>query len=131
MFIPGPSNSTQDQIPAHLKYVAQHGRVKCNWALDNDLLSRCASLEEYFKIFFREGSRLDTNIYFKVFANQPAYVTWTIDAKGNGWSLCIFFVEMSVPDDKPAEFMCTWVPSPFVDICIRTVPTACISQQKR
>ena len=112
-----------------MKHVAQHGRVKCNWAWDNDMLSRCVDREKYFKVFSREGIRLDTNICLKVFANQPAYVTCTTDDDGYGWSLCIFPSEMIVPDDKPAEFVCAWVPSSLIDICTRTEPTASISDR--
>ena len=36
-------------------------------------------------------------------------------------------MEMNVPDDKPSEFVCAWVPSSLVDICSRTDPNAPLS----
>ena len=79
----------------------------------------------------RGSGRLDINISLKVFANQPAYVTWTADMKGYGWSLCIFPIEMSVPDDKPADFICAWAPSSLIDICICTSPTLHMSDRDK
>ena len=110
-FLHEPSNATQELIPEGVIHVAQHGRVKTNWAMDSNMLNGCADRAAYLKLFARHGGRLDTNIYFKVYANQPVYVSWTTDAARYGWSLCILPIEMSVPDDKPAEFICAWLPS--------------------
>ena len=41
---------------------------------------------------------------------------------GKGWSLVIFPVEMELPDGKPAEFDCSWVPSSRIDIVVRSSP---------
>ena len=37
-------------------------------------------------------------------------------------SLVIFQVEMELPDGKPAQFDCSWVPSSLIDIVARTNP---------
>ena len=95
------------------------------------MLNGCADREAYFKLFAKHGGRLDTNICFKVYANQPVYVPWTTDAAGYGWSLCILPIEMSAPDDKPAEFVCAWLPSSLVDICTRTDPNAPVSDRDK
>ena len=73
-------------------------------------------------MFARQGSNLDSNVSMKVYANQQCFVTWTTDLDGYGWSLVIFPIEMSVPDGKPAEFRCSWVPSSLIDIVVRAPP---------
>ena len=53
------------------------------------------------------------------------------DANREGWSLCIFPIEMPVPDDKPAEFVCAWALFFLIVICTRTEATALISERDR
>ena len=117
-FVSDPSGATKSPIPFGLHHIAKPGRTKVNWALDAQTLNGTGDDKQtYFKMFARQGSQLDSNLSMKVFANQPAFVTWQTDMNSQGWSLVIFPVEMSVPDGKPAEFACSWVPRSLIDIC--------------
>ena len=114
---------TKSQIPFGLKHVAKPGRVKANWSLEAQTFNGTGRLKEtYFRMFARQGSNLDSNVSMKVYANQQCFVTWTTDLDGHAWSLVIFPIEMSVPDGKPIEFRCSWVPSSLIDIVVRTTP---------
>ena len=85
--------------------------VKANWSLDAQTLNGTGGPKEtYFRMFARQGSNLHSNVSMKVYANQPCFVTWTTDLDGYGRGLVIFPIEMSVPDGKPCEFRCSWVP---------------------
>ena len=103
-FCPDPSNATRMQIPVGLHHVAKPGSTKTNWALDMETLNGTgADKPTYFKMFARQGARLDINLCMKVFVNQPAFVTWAAETKDYGWSFCIFRIEMSVPNYKPVN----------------------------
>ena len=118
-----PSGATKSPIPFGLHYIAKPGRTKVNWALDAQTLNGTGDDKQtYFKMFARQGSQFDSNLSMKVFVNQPAFVTWQTDVDGQGWSLVIFHLETSVPDCKPVEFACSWLPSSLIDICFRTSP---------
>ena len=83
------------------------------------MLNCCPDKNEYLVIFFRECLKLDTNLCQAVFANQPAFVSWMTSKECCEWFLCILPMEMPVPDDHPAEFVCARVPSTLIDVCAR------------
>ena len=70
-----------------------------------------ADRSTYFKMFARHGARLDINLCLKVFGNRHAFVAWPTETKGYGWSLCIFLIEISVPDNR----VCMRVGPKFLD----------------
>ena len=78
-FVHDPSRATQELIPEGLVHVANHGRIKTNFAVDSSMLNGCDDRDAYLKLFARHGGGLDTNICFKVYANQPVYLHWATD----------------------------------------------------
>ena len=79
-FIKFPSDATKEKVPSGIFHVAKHGRIKCNWKMNNTMLNSCPDKDECLRILSREGR----NLCPAVFANQRSFVTLMTSCDGQG-----------------------------------------------